>query len=161
MKSTLQGQIGIDWRWVMIPSTWARNRRPLSDGIPVRVVAGLLRRDGQILMCHRHPNRASYPDVWDFPGGHIEAGESMASALVRELDEELGIHVEAPDQPPWVTVRTDRIELNLFLIDRWEGEPRNVATNEHDDTRWVKPDELAQLDLAHPSYLQLMRRALQ
>lgn len=138
-----------------------RPRLPLGDGIPVRVVAGLLRRRGQLLLCHRHPDRANYPDVWDLPGGHIESDETMAGALVRELDEELGIRIETPEQPPWATVQIDGVELNLFIIERWEGEPRNAATEEHDDMRWVGSGDIAQLDLAHHSYLQLLRRALE
>lgn len=85
----------------------------------------------------------------------------MAGALVRELYEELGIRIETPEQRPWETVQADGVELNVFIIDRWEGEPRNAATDEHDDMRWVGAGEIAQLDLAHPYYLQLLRRALE
>lgn len=126
----------------------------------MRVVAGLLRRHGQLLLCHRHPDRANYPDVWDLPGGHIESDETMAGALVRELDEELGIRIATPEQPPWETVQVDGFELNVYIIDRWEGEPRNAATDEHDDMRWVVSACIAQLNLAHPFYPQMLRRAL-
>lgn len=85
----------------------------------------------------------------------------MAGALVRELDEELGIRIETPEQSPWETVQVDGVELNVFIIDRWEGEPRNAATEEHDDMRWVSSGDITQLDLAHHSYLQLLRRALE
>lgn len=61
----------------------------------------------------------------------------MAEALARELDEELGIRIETPERSPWETVQVDGVELNVFIIDRWEGEPRNAATEEHDDMRWV------------------------
>lgn len=155
------GEIGIECRWVMTRSAWTMSRHPLGNANPVRVVAGLLRRDRQLLLCHRHPNRTNYPDVWDLPGGHIEADEAMAAALVRELDEELDIRIETPDQPPWETIQFDGIELNVFIIDRWDGEPHNAATEEHDDMRWVGPHDIAQLDLAHPSYPQLLLRALE
>ena len=54
------------------------------------VVAGVLKRDGRILICRR---RADQPHAlkWEFPGGKLEAGESPAEALARELREELGI----------------------------------------------------------------------
>jgi len=43
-------------------------------------------RDGCVLLCHRHPNRQWYPNVWDVPGGHIEADESptACSSLAKE-----------------------------------------------------------------------------
>ena len=57
-----------------------------------------------MLLVHRSPTRAAYPDVWNLPGGHIEAGESSTQAITRELHEELGIvvrssHVETIAQP--------------------------------------------------------------
>ena len=124
-----------------------------------RVVAGVLRLNGQMLLCHRKPDRLSWPNVWDFPGGHIDNGESSAEALVRELEEELGVQVEPPQGPPWMTLHGDNVELILYLVDHWNGEPRNAAPEEHDDIRWFAPDGLQLLDLADPSYLAILRRA--
>jgi 8-oxo-dGTP diphosphatase len=47
-----------------------------------QVVAGIVIRQAQVLLCHRSPDRAWYPDVWDLPGGHIAAGETPLHALV-------------------------------------------------------------------------------
>jgi 8-oxo-dGTP diphosphatase len=63
------------------------------------VVAGLLRRRGRALMVHRSPQRRWYPDAWDLPGGHVEVGEVPRLALVRELQEELGITAEVAGDP--------------------------------------------------------------
>ena len=57
------------------------------------VVVGALVRGGQVLLVHRSPNKRAYPDVWDLPGGLIEAGESELGALTRELHEELGVQM--------------------------------------------------------------------
>jgi mutator protein MutT len=58
------------------------------------VVAGVLRQDGRILICRRRADQP-HPLKWEFPGGKLEAGESPAAALIRELREELGIESEA------------------------------------------------------------------
>jgi 8-oxo-dGTP diphosphatase len=58
------------------------------------VVAGVLERDGRILICRRRADQP-HPLKWEFPGGKLEAGESPAAALIRELREELGIESEA------------------------------------------------------------------
>lgn len=136
------------------------NRFPLTAPSPVRVVAGLLRRDRRVLLCHRRHDRTHYPDVWDLPGGHIEEGEPDIDALVRELTEELGIVPELAGDSPWLTLTADHLQLHVFAVDRWRGEPHNVAVDEHDEIRWVTAAELADLDLAHPSYLQMLKRAL-
>ena len=58
------------------------------------VVAGVLERDGKILICRRRADQP-HPLKWEFPGGKIEAGESPEFALMRELREELGIEATA------------------------------------------------------------------
>ncbi len=112
-----------------------------------------------MLLCHRRTDRANYPNVWDLPGGHIEEGESSAGALRRELAEELGIEVEPPASP-WEVLRDGDIELSVFLVDSWVGEPSNTAPDEHDELRWVNPEDIATLDTAHRSYSNMIRRAI-
>ena len=119
----------------------------------------MLRLNGQILLCHRKPDRLSWPNVWDLPGGHIDGGESSAEALARELEEELGVQIEPPQASPWMTLRAGNVELDLYLVDSWSGEPRNAAPEEHDDIRWFAADDLQHLDLAHVSYAEILRRA--
>ena len=58
------------------------------------VVAGVLEREGKILICRRRADQP-HPLKWEFPGGKLEAGESPDAALIRELREELGIESEA------------------------------------------------------------------
>lgn len=95
----------------------------------VRVVAGVLERDGRILICQR--KREDWGGLkWEFPGGKVDPGETAAQALRRELEEELGIQTgdaieiqrygyRYPDRPP--------IELIFFQVLEWEGEPSNLA----------------------------------
>lgn len=125
-----------------------------------QVVAGLLRRDGQMLLCHRTPERSHYPDVWDLPGGRVEPGENPLQALTRELKEELGIDARPSMESAWKTLSNEEFQLHIYLIDDWQNEPYNIAPDEHDQIRWTRPGELADLDLAHPSYKQVLERAL-
>lgn len=111
----------------------------------IDVSAGVIVRDGRILACQRPANQ-SHPGEWEFPGGKREPGETMAECLRRELREELGIEAEVgpeiwraehtyPARPP--------VALVFFRVDRFGGEPRNLAFAE---IRWVDVDALQQLD---------------
>jgi len=90
----------------------------------VEVAAGVITRpDGSFLLGQRAPD-TFYPGYWEFPGGKVEAGETAEQALVRELDEELGIRVTCIR--PWIT-REHRYEhahvrLHFFEVTAWEGE---------------------------------------
>jgi 8-oxo-dGTP pyrophosphatase MutT (NUDIX family) len=57
------------------------------------VVVGVLILEGRVLLVHRRPEKHANPDVWDLPGGLVEAGESELDALARELHEELGVKI--------------------------------------------------------------------
>ncbi|BBO99552.1 Nudix family hydrolase [Sulfuriferula nivalis] len=86
--------------------------------------AAIIRPDGQFLLASR-PADKPYAGYWEFPGGKIEAGESAHQALVRELEEELGIHIT--QATPWITrtheYATATVVLNFFRVTAWEGQP--------------------------------------
>jgi mutator protein MutT len=92
------------------------------------VVAGILRRQGRILICQRGAGR--FAGLWEFPGGKCEAGESEPQALVRELGEELGIESEVGRLLARVRHRypeSGEIEIAFYEIARFAGEPRDIA----------------------------------
>lgn len=125
------------------------------------VVVGLLRRNGHVLLCHRHPQRRWYPNVWDLPGGHVEPHENPLDALDRELREELGIVIATREEPPDFHLRDGDLQLRGWIIDAWVGEPANLAPDEHDRIAWHSQAEVRTLALAHPRYVALIDRALQ
>lgn len=124
-----------------------------------RVVAGLLVRDGKVLLCHRGAG-PWYPNTWDLPGGHIETGEMAAAALIRELGEELGIAVTGVGPDPVARLTSDEFDLSVWLITTWSGEPTNRATDEHDAVAWFDVSEISGLNLSderlHPAILQIL-----
>mgnify|MGYP000524713470 FL=1 len=106
---------------------------------PLEVVAGILTRaDGKVFLASRPEGRA-YAGYWEFPGGKVEAGESLQAALARELHEELGIIVTAMQR--WITrvfvYPHATVRLNFFRVTAWQGEP-----HPHEGQRfsWQSPD---------------------
>jgi 8-oxo-dGTP diphosphatase len=119
-------------------------------------------RDGDtVLMCHRHPDREWVPNVWDFPGGHVEDHETPQQALARELEEEFGVTIDAPSRPAdeVLSFEDESVRLSVWFID-YGGPIENRCTEEHDDVRWVSLDVATELDVADAKYIPLLRRAL-
>ena len=90
----------------------------------VHVAAAVITRpDGSFLLGQRAPD-TFYPGYWEFPGGKVEAGETPRDALIRELDEELGMQVETAY--PWITrehvYEHAHVSLHFFEVSAWRGE---------------------------------------
>ena len=93
------------------------------------VVAAVIERAGRILVCRR---RADQPHAgkWEFPGGKVEPGETPEQALVRELEEELGIRAQAGPEITryqFAYPGKDPILLVFFSVTAFSGEPRNLV----------------------------------
>lgn len=128
-----------------------------------KVVVGALVRKHQLLLVHRRPDKRAYPNVWDLPGGMIEAGESELGALARELHEELGVQI-ATDTATHLRRLTlgpakEPALLSAWLVRDWQGRPENVAPEEHDDIGWFDLDKLP--SPAHASVLTALVDAIQ
>ena len=105
----------------------------------VDVAAGvLLRPDGSYLLGQRAADTV-YAGYWEFPGGKVEAGETAAQALCRELYEELGIRVTR--LRPWLRrehlYEHAHVRLHFFEVVAWDGE---LDDKVHSALAWVQPD---------------------
>ncbi|PZP31994.1 MAG: 8-oxo-dGTP diphosphatase MutT [Roseateles depolymerans] len=86
-------------------------------------VGVLVAPDGRFLLTTRPPGKV-YAGYWEFPGGKVEPGETVAQALARELREEIGIDIGTPH--PWQVLVMDyphaRVRLNFCKVFDWTGE---------------------------------------
>ena len=117
--------------------------------IPIPVVAAVIEdAQGRVLVAQR-PAHKHLALKWEFPGGKVEPDESPASALARELREELGIEIEILRALPRFTHDYGDVEIAMIpftcRLARGSAAPH---PHEHVDLRWVSGAELATLDLA-------------
>ncbi|MFT3699516.1 MAG: (deoxy)nucleoside triphosphate pyrophosphohydrolase [Kofleriaceae bacterium] len=112
------------------------------------VVAGLVLRDGQILITQRGPVQKQ-PELalkWEFPGGKIEPGEAPEQALVRELQEEIGVTVAVGRI--WDVLFHPYPSFDLVMLVYacriLDGEPRPVDVH---DLAWVTPTQMPDWDI--------------
>ena len=106
----------------------------------IEVSAGLIFRDGRLLITRRHAD-AHLGGLWEFPGGKREADESFEQCLVRELREELGVEVKVGEVFDSVThaYPEKTVHLRFFVCEVISGEPQPLGCAA---LKWVSQAEM-------------------
>ena len=113
----------------------------------MRVVAAVIRDNGQIFICRRNPNK-ELAGKWEFPGGKVEPGETDQDALAREIKEELGVAIVVEDFIIESNMPRGLGSINMFTyFARLQG-ARPVSSTDHDLIEWVDDQELQFFDWA-------------
>ena len=102
----------------------------------------LIDPDGRVLLAQR-PEGKSLAGLWEFPGGKVEPGETPETALIRELEEELGIDTWESCLAPLTfashAYETFHLLMPLFACRRWDGVPQS---RENQTLKWVRPVDM-------------------
>lgn len=111
----------------------------------VHVAVGVISDGGSRILVARRAQDAHQGGLWEFPGGKVEAGESVQDALRRELLEELAIEVRHSE--PLLVIEHDYTDksvlLDVWWIAAFDGEPHG---REGQPLRWVDATELQELE---------------
>jgi 8-oxo-dGTP diphosphatase len=111
----------------------------------VLVTAAIIEQDGRIFIAKRRPGK-HMGGKWEFPGGKIEPGETPEESLARELREELAVDAQVGEFLCRCSYDGDGVSLELLVYRaRISGAPRLL---EHQEMRWVRPEDLLSYDLA-------------
>jgi 8-oxo-dGTP diphosphatase len=98
--------------------------------------------DRRVLIAQR-PEGKMFPGLWEFPGGKLEEGETPEAALMRELQEELGISTQSACLAPVAFVshayESFHLLMPLYVCRKWQGTPQPL---EHVALKWVRPQAL-------------------
>jgi 8-oxo-dGTP diphosphatase len=123
------------------------------------VAAALINANGEVLVQKRATDR-SMAGLWEFPGGKIEPNERPEDALVRELDEELGIIVRPDDLTPLsfasAPLGEKHLLMLLYICQKWLGEPTALDA---EALQWSSIDALQNLDMP-PADVPLVKALL-
>ena len=114
-----------------------------ADPPPVHVAVGVILDSSRRVLLTRRAADSHQGGLWEFPGGKVEPGESLAVALARELHEELGIRVRRSS--PLLEVQHDygdkQVRLDVHVVWEFEGQ---ALGREGQPLAWVAGNELAQ-----------------
>lgn len=115
----------------------------MSDRSILLVVAcALVDADRRVLIAQR-PAGKQLAGLWEFPGGKLEPGETPEEALIRELEEELGISTKTACLAPLTfashSYESFHLLMPLFVCRKWQGTP---TAREHAALKWVRPHVL-------------------
>ncbi len=95
---------------------------------PLDVAVGILMKPNGDVLLGQRPEGKPYAGYWEFPGGKVEAGESIEDALKREFVEELGVTVNSAE--PWCGVEHvyphAHVRLHFYISRDWAGEPQSL-----------------------------------
>lgn len=111
------------------------------------VLTGILKDNDLLLIVKRNENDDLYPGAWEFPGGHLEDGETLKEGLKRELKEEIGL---IDDFEPIITHYFDEVkekngelihDIEIDFIVNIDSSKINIKlSEEHSDYKWVTKD---------------------
>ena len=106
----------------------------------VDVAIAVVARGADVLICRR-PEGVPFAGYWEFPGGKLEPGETLAQCVVRELAEEVGATVAPESALPTIehAYPHARVRLHPFVCRLVDGDPRPIGCSE---TRWVRATAL-------------------
>jgi 8-oxo-dGTP diphosphatase len=115
---------------------------------PIPVVCAVIERDGRVLLAQR-PTDKHLPLKWEFAGGKVEPGEEPATAITREIREELGCAIVIKQSLTRFAYDYTRVVIEMipFVCALAPDSPEPHA-HEHVALAWVKPEELITYDLA-------------
>ncbi|MEB2846777.1 NUDIX domain-containing protein [Rhizobiales bacterium RZME27] len=107
------------------------------------------------LLVKRAHHRKWSQDRWDLVGGHVEKGEGLDVALVRECQEEVGLTPLAFNHVATLFEADDRKRkspFHIYAVRHWTGGAAKLLGHEHSELGWFLKDELEELELAMPEY---------
>lgn len=122
------------------------------------IVNALLVRENKVLLARRSPGRKAYPDLWSFPGCHVEPNETLEQALVREAREEIGVVPISYAELARISDPNATVTYRMYIATRWEAEP-TILDDEHIELRWFSPATAQKLPhLALTEYRPMLER---
>ncbi len=135
------------------------------------IVCPVIQNDGEFLLCKMASDRGVFPGQWALPGGGMEPGETMETALRREVMEELGEELLITDVKPWAfrdDIRTktypdgstEEIYMIYLIFDCVSANRLITFNEEFQEIIWVTPETMKSMDLNEATRITFTQKGL-
>ncbi|MFU2319381.1 nucleoside triphosphatase NudI [Rahnella sp. PCH160] len=135
------------------------------------IVCPVIQNDGEYLLCKMASDRGVFPGQWALPGGGMEPGEMMETALRREIMEELGEELRITDVKPWAfrdDIRTkmypdgstEEIYMIYLIFDCIAANRKITFNEEFQEIIWVSPEVMKSMDLNEATRVTFFQKGL-
>lgn len=135
------------------------------------IVCPVIQNNGKFLLCKMASDRGVFPGQWALPGGGMEPGETMETALRREIMEELGEELNITDIRPWAfrddtrtktyqDGTTEEIYMIYLIFDCISANRKITFNEEFQEITWVSPEKLKDMDLNEATRITFTQKGL-
>lgn len=135
------------------------------------IVCPVIQNNGEFLLCKMASDRGVFPGQWALPGGGMEPGETMETALRREIMEELGEELNITDIRPWAfrddtrtktyqDGTTEEIYMIYLIFDCISANRKITFNEEFQEITWVSPEKLKDMDLNKATRITFTQKGL-
>lgn len=135
------------------------------------IVCPVILNNGEFLLCKMASDRGVFPGQWALPGGGMEPGETMETALRREIMEELGEELNITDIRPWAfrddtrtktyqDGTTEEIYMIYLIFDCISANRKITFNEEFQEITWVSPEKLKDMDLNEATRITFTQKGL-
>lgn len=136
-----------------------------------KIVCPVIQNNGEFLLCKMASDRGVFPGQWALPGGGMEPGETMETALRREIMEELGEELNITDIRPWAfrddtrtktyqDGTTEEIYMIYLIFDCISANRIITFNEEFQEITWVSPEKLKDMDLNEATRITFTQKGL-
>jgi mutator protein MutT len=129
-----------------------------------KIVCAAFIDDGRVLLERRAAHRKWCANKWDLVGGHVEKGEGLDVAVVRECQEEVGLTPRAFDHVATLYEDDDRKKkspFHVFRVSVWDGGSARLLGHEHSEFAWFAIGDFLEAELALKAYRDVVEPLLQ
>ncbi len=122
----------------------------------IELAKAVIQKNNQYLLLKRTVKSKNFPELWDFPGGKLEPGETPTQAIIREVEEETALVIIPEKEIKTTSFKRDHLDLFFHYFTPSNHKGNIQLSPDHTAFKWVKKEQMSTLNL-HPSVIEFFK----